>query len=69
MQSSVERRFQDDVLRTDGVKQLALAFGVINPYQFLVQCNGDRCFLAQFTYLFPLSGTDGLFDGMQVELA
>ena len=66
--SAVKGGFQNDILRSDGFKQFYLAVALVNADKFFVQGDGEGGGSTECAHLFPLSGTDRLFDGVKVKL-
>ena len=66
--SAVQRRFQDDVLRTDSVEQLLLHGPVVYADKLLVERDRYRRSLAQRRHLRPLVLANRLLDRVDVVL-
>ena len=66
--STMERRFQNDILRTDGIEQSLLHTSDIHTYQLLVQGDRKRSLATELSHLRPLMLLDRLFDGMNIIL-
>ena len=66
LHASVERGFQHKVTGLDLVQKPFFFLQFVYANQFFVQGDGQTGYTAQTRHVFPLSGTDGLFNGMQV---
>ena len=66
-QTSVERRLEYKILRTDGGEQLRFILTGVDADEFLVERDGNRRCLAELRHLLPLSRADGLLDAVDME--
>ena len=66
-QTSVERRLEYKILRTDGGEQLRFILTGVDADEFLVERDGNRRCLTESRHLLPLSRADGLLNAVDME--
>ena len=67
--STMERRLQDDILWTNGIEQSLLHASHIHANQLLIQGDGERSFPTELRHFRPLMLPDRLLDGMNIILS
>ena len=64
--ATMKRRLEDDILRTNGIKQSLFHASHIHTNQLLVQSDRKRCFATELGHLRPLMLLDRLLNRMNV---